>query len=72
MSAAGNCFAVRRFLDVLDQLFILGTLSDVMPLLEEGSLPINKELQEYRTSFALGTAIANMSFSIVKVSWHIP
>jgi len=55
MSAAGNCFAVRRFLDVLNQLFILGTLSDVMPLLDEVSLPINRELQEYRTSFALGT-----------------
>jgi single-stranded DNA-specific DHH superfamily exonuclease len=55
MSAAGNCFAVRSFLDALNQLFILGTLSDVMPLLEEVSLPINRELQEYKTSFAVGT-----------------
>jgi hypothetical protein len=58
MSTARNCFAGTRVLDVLARLFLLETLPGLMLLLllEEVSRPIIRELQEYRTSFVLGTA----------------
>ena len=45
---AGKSFAVRRFLDVLAQLFLPETLSGLILLLEEVSLSIIGELQEHR------------------------
>jgi len=48
MSAAGKSFGVRRFLDVLAQLFLPETLSGLILLLEEVSQSIIGELQEHR------------------------